>query len=511
MSRRIGEHYIGGLNGTVWIGNTTTWQRYTLPGKPRVDGVCITGPSEAFASSSTGGGLYRFDGTSWTSVPSSFTAGKLDLHCPAPGQSYVIANAQALLKWGGTGWVPITTSGIGPSRLVRMAAASPNEIWAYADSGATDRAFYRFDGAVWREVGRTRFTQPSTRPWAVPGGGGAYVLSSFGRLERVSSSGVSVIAYQPSLRDVAVNSATSAFAVGWNLFLARWDGSRWNIDTPPAGTPGIRLLQGVWSDGPTNAWTVGNASTVLRWNGTQWTVVSDQNRPVATADNYNGVWGVGTDVWAVGDGTILHCRSAVCSNEASGAAALLGVWGSSATNVFAVGDAGRILRYNGTSWSAMQSPTNRTLARVSGSGPNDVWALGDSTLLHFDGTSWSNVPMTGDLNFMRSYVPNASQRSQSLNFPQGAWNLGLWVRNSREVYVGSSFGGIARFDGRNWNEITNQGLSMRHRLTGMSGASGGCALAVSESQSEGQAATMLRGIGPTGCFSSPMTGPSNWP
>ena len=27
----------------------------------------------------------------------------------------------------------------------------------------------------------------------------------------------------PNLRDVAMTSATSAFAVGWNLFLSRWD------------------------------------------------------------------------------------------------------------------------------------------------------------------------------------------------------------------------------------------------------------------------------------------------
>jgi hypothetical protein len=38
---------------------------------------------------------------------------------------------------------------------------------------------------------------------------------------------------------------------------------------------------------------------------------------------------------------------------------LRGVWGSSASNVFAVGDHGTILRYNSTSWSIMTSGTTR--------------------------------------------------------------------------------------------------------------------------------------------------------
>jgi hypothetical protein len=502
----------GGPNGTVWIGNTTTWQRYSLPSNQRIDGVCITGPNEAFAASSSGGGLFRFDGTTWISVPSTFTNSKVDLQCPAPGQVFVTAFRQAFLTWNGSGWTQLTTSGIGPSRLPRMGVASANELYAYADSGLTDRAWYRYDGTVWRELARSRYTQQGSRPWAVPTGGSAYVLSALGRLERITSSGVSVVAYQPSLREVAVNSATSAFAVGWNLFLARWDGSRWNIDTPPAGTSTIRLLQSVWSDGPGNAWTVGNGSTILRWNGTSWIVVSDFNKPVAATDNYNGVWGAGADVWTVGNGTILHCRSSACSNESSGGAgALLGVWGSSATNVFAVGDDGRIVRYNGTSWSPMQSGTGRTLARVSGSGPNDVWALGDSTLLHFDGTNWSNVSMTGDLSRFRSFVPNALQRSQGFNFPLGAWSLGLWARGPKEVYIGSSFGSLGRYDGRNWNELTSSSTGLRHRLLSISGAPGGCALAVSESQTDGQSPTLLRGVGPTGCFSAPMSGPTIWP
>ncbi len=504
----------GGLNGTVWIGNTTTWQRYTLPNNPRVDGVCITGPNEAFASSSSGGGLFHFDGTSWTSVPAATTAAKLDLQCPAPGQAYVIAYLNAYLRWNGSGWSSLPTTGLTSARPTRMAVASPTEIYAYGDSASVDRAFYRFDGTMWREVQRLRFTQPGGRPWAIPGGGGAYVMSAFGRLERVTSSGATVLSYQPSLRDVVVTSSTSAFAVGWNLFLARWDGIRWNVDAPPPATPTVRILQGVWSDGPKNAWAVGGASTIVRWDGSAWSVVSDAPHPISTTDSYNGVWGVGSDVWVVGDNTILHCRAPTsCSTESSGGTgSLFTVWGTSATNVFAVGDGGRIVRYNGTSWSAMTSPTNRTLARVTGSGPADVWALGDSVLVHFDGTSWTSVPMTGgDLQYAQSHVPTVQERGQN-PFYQGIFNLGLWARGPKEVYLGTQFGGIERWDGRSWSEVTkSNSAGARHRIMGIAGAPGGCALYVTDAQSDASTPTLGRGVGPTGCFSVPMTAPTTWP
>ncbi len=51
---------------------------------------------------------------------------------------------------------------------------------------------------------------------------------------------------------------------------------------------------------------------------------------------------------------------------------LLDVWGSSGSNVFAVGDSGAILHYDGVSWSAMSSGTTNSLLGVWGSSGSDV-------------------------------------------------------------------------------------------------------------------------------------------
>ena len=77
---------------------------------------------------------------------------------------------------------------------------------------------------------------------------------------------------------------------------------------------------------------------------------------------------------------------------------MLGTWGSSANDVWAVGLAGTILHYDGTSWSPVSSPTAETLWSVWGSAPDDVWAAGgNGTLLRWNGEAWRVFAFGGDV------------------------------------------------------------------------------------------------------------------
>lgn len=55
---------------------------------------------------------------------------------------------------------------------------------------------------------------------------------------------------------------------------------------------------------------------------------------------------------------------------------LSGLWGSDANSIWAVGDAGLILKWNGTSWDAQSSPATANLYSIWGSDANNVWAIG---------------------------------------------------------------------------------------------------------------------------------------
>lgn len=502
----------GTSNGSIWISNLTTFTKYSIP-LSTVELVCINGTTEAFATSrAAGSSVYRFDGTNWTSFPTPGTGGKTDLQCLGPTQAYVATSGSpgTLYRWNGGGWTALAgPSGIS-GRSMNWAVVSTSEMYAVGDSASTNRAFYRFDGTSWREVGRLTLTNggSASRIWADPRGGAAFVSSVFqggaARVDMVTPTSASVLSYNPQLRDVAMPTTNSAFVVGANFFLARWNGARWTVDAPPAGTRTNRTLNGVWASDPANVWAVGQSSTIVRWDGARWNVSSDSIRPlVFPSDNYNAVWGAGGTTWIVGDASIVRCTAATsCALDQSGGGALYGVWGTSTTNIYAVGASGRILHFNGTSWSSMSSPTRARISRLSGSSPNDVWAAGDTVLLHFDGSSWKAVTSSiGDGIIYPFYQA-----------PTGVFPTALWAASVREVYYGAWYGRVFRGGGPNWGEnpFAFQGQA---GVSGIAGPPGGCAIAIAD---PGRVATngspnLLRGVGPTGCLSTPMIPPAFWP
>jgi hypothetical protein len=175
-----------------------------------------------------------------------------------------------------------------------------------------------------------------------------------------------------------------------------------------------------------------------------WTIV-----PSGTTANLNAVWGSsGTDVFAVGDsGTILHYDGTSWTAMASGTSNKLnGVWGSSGSNIFAVGDSGTILFYNGGTWSQLASPTTYTLYGVGGSSGSDVFAVGgldDSygyhyVMLHYNGSNWSSIA-TGSYYILYS----------------------VWSSSVSDVFVGGetstyyTSGNIFHYDGSSWSTMSN--------------------------------------------------------
>jgi hypothetical protein len=108
-----------------------------------------------------------------------------------------------------------------------------------------------------------------------------------------------------------------------------------------------------------------------------------------TTERLYGVWGSsGSDVFAVGEaGTILHYDGATWIPMSSGTTdSLFGVWGSSGSDVFAVGYPGTILHYDAADWHEMSRGNTNDLYDVWGSGGSEVFAVGSyGTILHYSG------------------------------------------------------------------------------------------------------------------------------
>ena len=116
---------------------------------------------------------------------------------------------------------------------------------------------------------------------------------------------------------------------------------------------------------------------------------------------FNAVWGSGSnDVWAAGDcGLMAHFDGNSWSTVDVGVAYVNGLWGSSASNMYAVGglwhlstDNWRqvILDLEGGDWIEVVEGNDSWLLDISGSSADDVYVVGGE-FYNFDGNAWQVI------------------------------------------------------------------------------------------------------------------------
>jgi hypothetical protein len=223
-------------------------------------------------------------------------------------------------------------------------------------------------------------------------------------------------------------SRSNIFAVGERGNIARFDGSKWSAMNSGTKTK----LRAVWGVSAQEVYAVGadgrglrHDNIVLRYNGRVWSPLRGKTRNGEAEWPYgelNGIWGTSsTNIYVVGDG-VWHFDGETWSPEPTevdgichwplelhaeswrmvGPKGLLkGIWGSSRSDLFAVGELfaarpgeafgleceGLILRNDGNGrWKRVDSGTSGALLGIWGSSATDVFAIGSlDTILHYDG------------------------------------------------------------------------------------------------------------------------------
>jgi hypothetical protein len=321
-------------------------------------------------------------GVSATSAADAWAVGDQCPSCSNPGT--------LILHWNGTRWSIVSSPDPGSTANVLndVAAVSSSDAWAVGSFGnsvcsQSATVILHWNGAKWSQV-------------KSPNAGAC------NRLDGINAS-----------------SATSAWAVGQtctfavnhcHTLIVRWNGTAWSrVVSPNPGADG-RFLAGVSADSPSDAWAAGSYCTssalgvcpaqdtmLLRWNGTKWSQVPSPNPgPLSSLDGVTAV--SPTDAWAVGS----YCTTTSC----------------------AVTDT-LLLRWNGTKWSQVPSPSpgpiDNSLNGVTAVSPTDVWVTGDycapkcgghvrTLIMHWNGTAWTTVssPDPGNINFLTGVAATAS-------------------------------------------------------------------------------------------------------
>jgi hypothetical protein len=430
----VGELFDGSVRKALverW--NGTNWSIVTLPAPPGSsytllgDISCPTSTACFAVGSSVTGSVVktlveRWNGTSWTILPSPNVAGATGsalgivscasaTSCLSVGSFTKASTSQHFaVQWNGTGWsttaAPIAAAGT-PIEFFDVSCASSTLCFAVGSSSTPSLneqpLIERWNGTSWSVVAAPNPTSDRNR-----------------------------------LTGVSCPTATTCFAAGTYVYdgsqnktlIERWNGTSWSIvSSPNAPKTETNILTAVSCSAATSCVAVGESLTgrtlIEQWNGTTWSIV-------AKGGSHSGLQNVSctsaSNCFAVGsfnDGSVTKILierwngttwSIVPSPNPAGAVSsgLIGISCVTTTSCFAVGSfaspdlahsAPLIERWNGSSWVIVASPSPAGAARAGfgsvscatatscvavGSSVNSSF-VGKTLIERWNGSTWAIV------------------------------------------------------------------------------------------------------------------------
>jgi hypothetical protein len=368
--------------------------------------------------------ISHYDGTSWTELLEVSAARLNAIWVGSPTNIYVAGgfdHAGLVLHYDGHGW-----------ETVAEPKAELTTLWGYSETDIYAAGFWgtvmHYDGTAWQQV--------------VKDSRALRIEKVFGASDRLWFAAVNGVGYLDggdlaftywwpnwtSLYALAGTSSAGLYAFG-TLFGGypaapaglRYDGEAWTwLDMP--NMPGDCGLFGACSVSDDEVYAVGVNSTILHYDGATWTQLTAPE----------------SDIW------------------------LMTAWASGKNDVFVGGEYGRVFHFNGTQWSTMNSGAKEWIRGLSGTAPDNVFAVADDGVMHYDGSAWSKISDTGARAVWAAEKNDAFAGTQRdlLRYADGVWETvykgsysadlsfsALWGSSPSDVWAVGQNGGIVHLDG----------------------------------------------------------------
>jgi hypothetical protein len=274
--------------------------------------------------------------------------------------------------------------GDGITRIISVHGTSKDDVWVLAAQDGKTQTFH-FDGAGWTPVGE------------LPG------------------PGVRVFA----LSKTEVWAITTTNGRAW-----RWSGAAWESK----GNFNVTTAHALWASSGSDVWfgsqsNFGGETATRRWDGSAWSP-----RDTGSDFSVTSLWGSGPqDIWAANGGLLRYAGTSWTSVTApTGGKTVRAVAGSDKDAVFAVGNGGLALHWDGSAWKAFDTKTTQDLSQVWAHAKDEVWAAGEmSSLVRWDGASWARAR---EAEIEDSQIPGAAQTIW------GTSAVDLWVGRGSNLY-----------------------------------------------------------------------------
>jgi hypothetical protein len=434
------------------------------------------------------------------------------------------ARAGVLLH-GSAGAGFVTVAPAPPSPVSDLLPVAPGELWAATQAGVTDfdgsnwtapqmpfqiSAFGAGSGAVWAVGGASFYQNPSGSAWTqlagatasdglsavfVVGKSAAWAVGANGLVmhwdgNRWSEPSPPLVPTITLLSAVWASSADDIYLGNGALgepqgpaALYHFDGSGFSPVALPQSPAGLRVV-GLCGSGANDVWLVAalyvtNTITPVldHFDGNTWSETTLPPEALALDGIYCPRAG---EVWVVGSSAsarplALHGRGSGAAMTFTGSPLpgdLLGpataIWGNGSALFLGVVIAdgvlpprGVVLVGDGDTWQEESLP-GVLPTRLSGSGPDDLWAAGDWNdgaphLAHRDASGWTSVP----LPFGASPI---DERSTPLE--------AIWAVSADEAYFAEG-GSIWRWNGSTWSLDADLALNELQAIGGVAGSGDG--------------------------------------
>lgn len=396
------------------------WQKQNF-----LEQVWGSGPSDVWV---VGTAVLHFDGKTWSELPEFSWKGIHSVWGSGPKDVWMVGIQGQIYRYDGTSWTkmtsPVTTA------LFQVSGSSPSSVWFGGEAGSllyyNGSTFTKQTLSVAQNIGSLSCS-PTGDCWLIPFPSSQNSGTTVYRLE-AGRWVLQAAAPKDTFYSVSASSASEVWLAGTRPAL--FNGSTWTQQM----YMGTLLTAIAGAGGPAGREQIGVGihGYIGRWDGSAWRQLSSGQHEQLRAV-YGSPQG---EVFAVGrSGTILRIRSGQLEWDgiAADSTSYLGIWGTSSRDVWAVGESGRAIHFDGSTWTAVPQRfggSSEKLVGVSGTSSSDVWFVGDAgTVVHYSGSSYD---------------------SQTLSLGLGKL-AAIWASAANDVWVGGDSGKLGHYDGSKWS------------------------------------------------------------
>jgi hypothetical protein len=383
--------YAVGSEGWILHYNGTSWQKHNGGENFQVKGVHGVSKDDVLLVGKSGLVLHT-QGEGWEKESSGLSKDLNRVWGTSP-TSYVAVGSQGALAWYDGNWHPSSMGGMGD--LNDVIGFSDTDYYIVGQTGK----FLHWNGSDFSDVP----TNPTTM----------------------------------NLHSIWGETSKDLVVVGDKTVLMGSIDSL-QIQSPPI-VAGWRAAWGIGQD----KYVAGESGMMLHYTGSEWTKMAS-----GVTQTILGLWGFGTDdIFAVGEAaTLLHYDGEKWEPmKAFGGEDTIfsDVWGSAPDDVYVtaqIEDIGYLLHYDGLSWKISLASTTANLRHIHGTSDENVFAVGQKgTIVRYDGKGWGLSPVD----------PYPLEDGSEFIVDQGLF--GVYARNEVDAWAVGEAGVIVHYDGASFS------------------------------------------------------------